>query len=240
MIKAQHIGWAHLVFHPYITRLIRRHFHSLYLMKEFPRIDPGVPILLLPNHSTWWDGFFIYLLNHYGLRRPLYLMMLEEQLSKYPFFAKLGAYSIDPGRPKSVLETMKYTQSILASPQTPAPLVCLFPQGEMQPVSVKTLKIRPGYEWLLKNLQTEIIPLILGIRAEFLEQQQPEVFFQFSTVPREESLAPENIQRVLENILEEMLESILKGNKGNRIAKGRRSVNEMWDSIRMTTKKVKE
>ena len=30
---------------------------------ELPEIPDHLPLLLLPNHSTWWDGFFVYLLN---------------------------------------------------------------------------------------------------------------------------------------------------------------------------------
>lgn len=240
MIKAKHKWWAGAVFHPYIIRLIRKQFHNLYLMKDYPRLNSNIPILLMPNHSTWWDGFFVYLLNHYCFRRPLYLMMLEEQLSKYSFFSKVGAYSIDPGRPKSVLETMKYTLDILQKPLSPAPLVCFFPQGEMQPLSVNKIKFKKGYEWLQKGLQKEFSALLLGMRVEFLEQQQPEVFFQFETLDTQKSKTSESLERTLEQILAEMLKNVIHGRKGNLVLKGRRSVNEIWDNLRLKTKTNQE
>ena len=139
MIKAQHKNWAEFIFKPYVMRLIRKHFYGLYLMEEFPAVKSDIPILLMPNHSTWWDGFFVYLLNNLIYRRPLYVMMLEEQLSKYSFFSKVGAYSIRPGHPASILETMKYSLEILHTVKNPAPLVCLFPQGKMTPASARPI-----------------------------------------------------------------------------------------------------
>ena len=40
-------------------------------------------------------------------------MMLEKQLSKYRFFSKIGAYSIEPNSPKGILKSLGYTVSLL-------------------------------------------------------------------------------------------------------------------------------
>ena len=96
MIQARHAAWADRIFHPYVTWLFKRHFHALRLLGKIPETNPELPLLLLPNHSTWWDGFFVYLLNKKLFERQPYLMRREDQLSRYRFFTRLGAYSINP------------------------------------------------------------------------------------------------------------------------------------------------
>jgi hypothetical protein len=59
MIQAQHAAWADRIFHPYVTWLFKRHFHVVRLLGKIPETNPELPLLLLPNHSTWWDGFFV-------------------------------------------------------------------------------------------------------------------------------------------------------------------------------------
>lgn len=231
MIKAQHKKWAQFVFKPYILRLIRKHFNGLYLIEEFPPVDPDIPIILMPNHSTWWDGFFVYVLNNLTYRRPLYVMMLEEQLRKYSFFSKVGAYSIRPGHPASVLETMKYSRDILHTVKNPAPMVCLFPQGEMTPASARPIRFQTGFEWLLKQTKVKIMPLLLAMRVEYLEQQQPEVFFQLESLKYNNSLNKENYELQLSRTLDEMLQKIVAGKKGKLILAGRKSVNQIWDNF---------
>jgi len=238
MIKAQHKVWAKLVFHPYLIRLIRKHFFCLYLIEEFQPVDTNVPILLMPNHSTWWDGFFVYVLNYLTYKRPLYVMMLEEQLSKYPFFSKVGAYSIQPGQRASVLETMKYSLDILQNVKNPAPLVCLFPQGEMMPASARPIKFRRGFEWLIKHANTDIMPVLLAMRVEYLEQQQPEVFFHLNSLGFVKSLKKDELETKLSQTLDDMLQKIVSGNKGQLLLTGKKSVNQIWDNFTSSVLKI--
>jgi hypothetical protein len=237
MIKTRHAQWAHFIFAIYIRRLLRRNFHSLNLLGDIPIIEADQPILLLSNHSSWWDGFLVYFLNEKLLHRPLYLMMLESELKKYPFFSRVGAFSIDPGHPKSVLTSLEYSHSILELPISPAPLLALFPQGELRPNMIRPLGFAKGHEWIIKKSKKQLAILTLGIRIEFLDQQLPEVFFQFGKGENSDFKKPANIE-LLENSLTSLLDSIqshiLAGSKGKSLLKGSSSVNEKWDSFRKT------
>jgi hypothetical protein len=237
MIKTRHTPWAHFVFAAYIHRLLRRNFHSLNLLADIPDIETDQPVLLLPNHSSWWDGFFVYFLNKQLLNRPLYLMMLENQLKKYPFFSRVGAFSIDPGHPKSVMTSLEYSRTILERPVSPAPLLCLFPQGVLRPNWIRPLGFAKGHEWIIKKSKKQLAILTLGIQIEFLDQQLPEVFFQFGKVEHSDLKKSANLE-LLENSLTNLLDSIqrqiLAGSKGKSLLKGFSSVNEKWDSFRKT------
>lgn len=179
MIRAQHRLWADLIFAPYLTWLFKRHFHTIQLLGTPPEIPNDLPLLLLPNHSTWWDGFFVYLLNKRIFRRTAYLMMLEEQLSKYWFFAKIGAYSIEPGQRRGIVESLAYTVELLNQPMS---LVSVFPQGELLPWHTRPLDYKRGVEWILQRYGKQVAVLSLAIRTEFLGERCPSAFFLFGEV----------------------------------------------------------
>ena len=179
MIRAQHRLWADIIFQPYLTWLFKRHFHEIQLLGALPEIPDDLPVLLLPNHSTWWDGFFVYLLNKRIFRRTTYLMMLEAQLTKYKFFRKIGAYSIEPGNRRSVIESLEYTVELLNRKTS---LVTVFPQGQLLPWYKRPLGYKRGVEWILRKYGKPVTLLPLAIRTEFLGEKRPSVFFLFGDV----------------------------------------------------------
>ena len=179
MIRAQHRLWADFIFQPYLTRLFKRNFHTIQVLGALPEIPPHLPLLLLPNHSTWWDGFFVYLLNKRIFRRTAYLMMLEEQLSSYRFFAKIGAYSIEPKYRQGIVESLGYTVELLNQRTS---LVSVFPQGELLPWQTRPLGYKRGVEWILQKYGKSVAVLPLAIRTEFLGEKRPSAFFLFGDV----------------------------------------------------------
>jgi hypothetical protein len=113
MTPARHSPWADIIFLPYITGQFRNHFHGLHFLGPDPDIDPALPLLITPNHSTWWDGFFFYILNRKIWKRKAHLMMLEEQLSKYRFFSRIGAFGIEPGLARRSYQALRYSAAVL-------------------------------------------------------------------------------------------------------------------------------
>lgn len=226
MIPAKHTAWADLLFRPYLVRLLRRHFHAIRILGDMPSPSVDLPLLLLPNHSTWWDGFFVYLLNKRHFRRPAYLMMLEEQLSRYPFFSRLGVFSIQPTSPKSAQVSLNYAISLLAQPSLPRALMCLFPQGELQPWGARPLEYRRGVEWILRQYGRPVHILPLAIRCEFRGEQCAETFLLFGqnrlcdahTFPGTDWL-----EDTEETLLDEMALRIAQGETGRILLQGRRS-----------------
>lgn len=179
LITAAHSAWFERLFRVYILRLLRKSFAGIHVYGIIPAPASRLPVVLVPNHSTWWDGFLIYLLNLKIFDRPLYLMMTEEQLRTYRFFSRVGAYSIPLGSPRGILESLRYSITLLEQPQDPAPLVCLFPQGELTSWFRRPLVFHRGLEWILTRYPGELTVIPLAIRAEFREEQRPEVFCLF-------------------------------------------------------------
>jgi 1-acyl-sn-glycerol-3-phosphate acyltransferase len=210
---------------------MKRHFHSFHLYGNIPKPDPELPLLLIPNHSTWWDGFFVYLLNDQFLKRETYLMMLDRQLAKYKFFARVGAFGITPGNKKNVQESLNYTAELLQKKNV---LITIFPQGVLLPWGKRPLNFKKGIESIIQLFNKPINILPLAIRAEYGREQRADAFFQFGEnfVVDAESFQGikwlEEIELILLNDLEM---GINNQEKGTDLIKGNRSINLKMDRL---------
>jgi len=241
MIRASISPWHESVFRPYIKYSMRRHFNAIHLLGSVPDFEQR-PMLLLPNHSTWWDGFFCYVLKWNLIPRPAYLMMLEEQLRKNKFFSHVGAFSIDPNSVKGQLYSLLYTVELLSLPTNP--FVCLFPQGELLPWAVRPLGYKRGLELIFKRLRNPIILCQLGIKCEYLQGQYADVFFQFGspqTIQPQETVSAQRLEKKHETLLDQMNHTISSGDTGQMLLEGKSPINEsyeaFWERFRLGSKK---
>lgn len=231
MIKANPTRWAKFVFHIYVMRLMKRHFHVFHLFGNLPRHDPDLPLLLIPNHSTWWDGFFVYLLNEEILKRETYLMMLDRQLAKYKFFARIGAFGITPGNRRNVRETLNYTVELLQKSNV---MITMFPQGILLPWGKRPLNFKKGIEAIIQLYGKSINILPLAIRAEYGGEQRAEVFFKFGenvVVDAQSFQGIKWLEEIELNLLDDIAARIHRGEKGRPLLMGRGSINVKMDML---------
>lgn len=231
MIKANPTRWAKFIFHIYVMRLMKRHFHSFHLLGNLPQPDPNFPLLLIPNHSTWWDGFFVYLLNEEILKREIYLMMLDRQLVKYKFFARIGAFGITPGDKKNLRQSLNYTVELLQKKNV---MIIMFPQGILLPWGKRPLNFKKGIESIIQLYKKPINILPLAIRAEYGGEQRAEVFFQFGEnflVDAQSFQGVKWLEEVELKLLNDLAEKIHNGDHGIKLLAGRGSVNVKMDKL---------
>ncbi|MDZ7361486.1 MAG: lysophospholipid acyltransferase family protein [candidate division KSB1 bacterium] len=217
MIKARHAAWADRIFYPYVIGLFKRRFHAIHLLGGIPETDRELPLLLLPNHSTWWDGFFVYWLNKKFFRRKPYLMMREDQLARYKFFSRLGAYSINPHSAAAIKNSLRYSVDILNEKTTPRPMLCVFPQGELLPWDKRPLAFKNGLETILSGYGGKANLLLLGIKTIFLNEQLPEAFLLFGEniiANRNTFNGMKSLQESEEALLDDLSQKIILGEKG--------------------------
>jgi 1-acyl-sn-glycerol-3-phosphate acyltransferase len=173
MIYPKHSAWAKKVFDPYVGHLLKRNFSHFYAVNNMPQPDVSCATLITPNHFSWWDGFFIYYLLNNRSRNKFHLMMLEEQLRRFWFFAKVGAYSIEPSNPVSVARSFAYTSALLKENGN---TVVLYPQGKIEPYDKRPLEIQQGFRRLLaKSGNFKVQPVVFKIGWH--NEMKPEVYF---------------------------------------------------------------
>ena len=236
MIKAQHNWFAEKIFRIYVFRMLKKHFASISIIGKFPELNTNFPTLLIPNHNTWWDGFFVYFLNKTVTRQNIYLMMLNEQLKKYPFFAQVGVYGIEPNNPKATLTSLKYTLELLNLTTAPKPMICIFPQAELQPWNPQKLKFKPGIEWIIKKWHKPVNLVPLAMRAEFLDDQLPHLFFMAEAnyvVDQSSFMGIKWLESTCRDNLFKTQQAIIGKQEYNILMYGKASAQKRYDQFRL-------
>jgi 1-acyl-sn-glycerol-3-phosphate acyltransferase len=179
MIKAKHKKWAQFVFDFYLDHLIKKYFENFLLVEKLPSISPVKSLLIIPNHFSWWDGFFIYKVIRSFTDKKFHIMMLEEQLKKYWFFQKLGAYSINQNNPKTVLESLNYTIELLKDNSN---LTVIYPQGEIQFQDEKNIKFNKGVNYICEKTNFDFQILPVAFRILYSNKKLPFVIYRFGEI----------------------------------------------------------
>jgi len=133
--------------------------------------DRQLPVLMIGNHVSWWDGFLAEYINHKVFRRRYHVMMLEEQLKKRMFLNKTGAYSVRKGS-KSALESIRYTAEILSDSGN---MVILFPQGKIHSMTDLPVKFESGWYHLFRYLGNPVQVVFYVALFDFFSSRKPEL-----------------------------------------------------------------
>lgn len=183
----------HFVIYPFFVRYsIRqtaRKFGEVRISGEFD--DRGLPVLLVSNHISWWDGFWAVVLNEKIIRRKFHFMMLEDQLRKHWYFRHCGGFSVRRNS-RGLLESLEYASSLLQNPQN---LVLLFPQGEIQSMHTHEFRFEKGIERILEGKEGEVHLLFSVNMLDYLSQSLPGLFIYF----REECSVPFTRDKIQES-----------------------------------------
>lgn len=165
-----------MIFNPYIHRLLRKSFSHFFLLTEPSPVEDTHGLLITPNHFSWWDGFFIdYVMRRYTTRR-IHIMMLEEQLKRYWFFRKLGAYSINPRNPRAIAESIAYTREVLRNTEH---FVVFYPQGEIRPYDERPVQLKPGIVKIVHAIGIPVVVAPVAFKIQYADRQKPDVFCRF-------------------------------------------------------------
>lgn len=156
----------------YLNQIVKSDFNSWHILRYPENIDPKIPIILTPNHVSWWDGFFAWKLNNLLFQKPFYLLMLEKELKKVRFFQKLGAFSINPDSPKKILETLSFIGDLMNENV----LLIYYPQGRIT-ATTSMIIINRGLTKVSCSKPVQILTLYTTI--EPLNTRKPNVFFTF-------------------------------------------------------------
>ena len=168
--KASH----HRVIYPFLQLYslwkIKINFHKVFITGGFQ--EKGLPVLLISNHISWWDGFWVVYLNIKLFHRKFFFMMLEEQLRKNIFLNKAGGYSVRKGS-RSIIETLDYTAEMLSDKKN---LVLMFPQGKIESMHNQRIRFERGIEHVLRKAEGKPQVLFLVNLIDYFSNQKPGLF----------------------------------------------------------------
>ncbi|MDQ0205755.1 lysophospholipid acyltransferase family protein [Alkalicoccobacillus murimartini] len=174
MIKAKKDQIFSRAFHLYNTYwLLKRSFSTIYLKGSFNQDSSA---LVLVNHSSWWDGLVTFYLTETICPFDSYAMMSEEGMKKFPFFRRIGAFSVNAASSRSVIETLHYSTNLLANQKA----VWMFPQGAEQPLEKRPLEFQSGSAYL--SLKVPSTPVyIVTYYYTMSHEQKPRLYIEISS-----------------------------------------------------------
>ncbi len=150
----------------YLGIRFRFSFHKMIIdISEVEhQINRTQPILLIANHCSWWDGFFVYeVYKKLQATTDFKIVMLESELKKFPFFRLCGAVGLIP-------RNKEHNQSVFNELKNH--FVCFFPQGELRPQNLRPLIFKKGVDELIQILHPVQI-LSVAIHIEPFQFMKP-------------------------------------------------------------------
>ncbi|HZJ78987.1 MAG TPA: lysophospholipid acyltransferase family protein [Dysgonamonadaceae bacterium] len=169
IIKAKH----HFVIYPFFKLFsrvtINRHFSRIEIIGDVD-VSSNRSILLLSNHSSWWDGFWHLYLNMKVFKKKFHFMMLEEQLKKHWYFNYTGGFSVKKST-RSAVETIQYSAELLSHPNN---LVLMFPQGKVESIHKHSVTFEKGVEKILERTNRADVQIVFLVNTiDFFINRKP-------------------------------------------------------------------
>jgi len=187
LIRAKPNKIALWIMRSYIYRQMKRCFSHFYLANGFPDVPEEMGLLITPNHSSWWDGFFIDYVCRKYLDRQIHVMMLEEQLQKRRYFSRMGVYSIEPETRCDFTEALEYTLQLI---RDPAKFVVMYPQGVLEPYDKRPLVLKKlGLQFLVDRSEAGFLVLPAAFKITYYNKKRPEIAARFGDLLPSKELA---------------------------------------------------
>lgn len=221
MIPANKGGPFGAVLDAYIRWKVRGAFNGVHVRGELPSAE--APLLVYANHGNFWDAFVAHQLCK-AAGWDGYALMEEQNLRRYGFLSRIGAFSIRKGEAGSSLESLRYCKGLL---KRPGAAVFIFPEGEHRPFGRLPLRLERGLEVVARAAGARCLPV--AFRYGFFERERPEVLIE---VGRPHGPAPlEVFQENLEAVVQRV--AAADNEEGFRpLLAGARGVRERWDAVR--------
>lgn len=166
MIYPDKRKWHYKLLSAYVNRILSRDFTKIQIIGKFPHNEKSV--LIIGNHSTWWDGFWALYLNNKKLHKNFYVLMLEKELARRKFFTRVGAFSINP-EARKVKEPLLFTRKLLEASNN---MVLFFPEGKFSPATQNYKLFNRGVSFLYHET-VKFNTLFIAYVTDYFQYRKP-------------------------------------------------------------------
>jgi len=154
----------------YIQLIIKKDFAAFKYDQVEMKTDSS--ILLLANHFSWWDGFFIFYINKKVFKKQFHVLVNAENYNKVGFLKYLGAFAAE-NKGKDVLETLNYAGKLLDDPHN---LVLIFPQGKLHSNHLKNISFEKGVMQMINASQKKINIIFAATFIDYFAKRKPTAY----------------------------------------------------------------
>ena len=161
-------------FQRHATGRIRSSFSALHVrgLSGLRQAADEAPLLLIANHSSWWDSLLALWLSQGELpAADAYGMMDASNLKRLRFFRWIGCFGVDLSSRRDGARAARYALDLLTAPNR---MLWVFPQGAEQP-SHLPLRFMPGAAGIAKRAPcVRVIPVAFSY--VFAHDEQPHAY----------------------------------------------------------------
>lgn len=185
---------------------MRRRLHPV-LVTGLPRSLPhDRPVVLCPNHVSWWDGFLTRAVQR-ELRpdAPLLTVMLASELARQPVLRLLGGVGLTPGSSASLRALLRRLSA--ARSERPDLVTVLFPQGRLRPATVRPLDFQPGIRGVARAL-APVTVLPVGLQLAFGREPRAAAYVSVGRPLTVDGDPPPELARLVERRVEDELDAL--------------------------------
>jgi 1-acyl-sn-glycerol-3-phosphate acyltransferase len=170
MVRAKHHFFLAFIFRLVSKFTIHRNFHEIKISDEFK--DRDLPLLVIANHFSWWDGILINYLNIKCFKRKFHFMVHESHIGNFWFFKYIGAFSVRKNS-ISIIDTFSYIRELL---QVKSNLVLIFPQGEIRSQHSTELEFEKGIDKIISIVDNEIQIVLVVNLTDYFSSPKPTLY----------------------------------------------------------------
>jgi 1-acyl-sn-glycerol-3-phosphate acyltransferase len=148
---------------------------SVHGLARVRSIAAGAPLLIVSNHTSWWDPLVALHASQHLLGADGYALMDAKNLRQLPFFAMVGAFGVDLEEPADGAAAVRYAARLLDRRRR---LVWVFAQGVERPVTERPLGFRAGAA-AIARVARRAVTVPAGLRYEFAGTERPVLYLSF-------------------------------------------------------------
>ncbi len=131
--------------------------------------------------------------------------MEDKQMRQYPFFSRIGAFSINLENPRSSIQSLRYAVESMNRDNS-----CLFiyPEGKMMPVSDSKPRFKEGLSWLYQKMKgVDFVPVAFYI--DHSKSGKPDLHISIGErVIRDSLIVNKNLNILFEESVHELMVQI--------------------------------
>lgn len=144
------------------------------------------PVVVVTNHSSWWDPMFAIVLVNRILGTDGYALMEAKNLRRLPFLGRLGGFGVERDVANDGKAVVRYAADLL---DRPGRLLWVFPQGDERPLTEPLEEFHHGAAAISALSGARVVTAAL--RYEFGNLEHPRLFAFFGS----SFVAPEDVER---------------------------------------------
>jgi 1-acyl-sn-glycerol-3-phosphate acyltransferase len=127
---------------------------------------PDGPFVWAANHHSWWDPFLASAVLDRA-RRPVCLLMAQDNLARFDFVRRLGVFGTgEPRRGLSYLDSGR--------------VLVVYPEGELRPAGAVG-PLADGAAWFARRAGVPLCPV--AVRVVLRGHEVPEAYLSLAQVP---------------------------------------------------------